>query len=237
MDRREHLKLLIAGSVGAGLFLNTGCSTEDRQESERIIAENGGGYGRTPEEQAYNEKLKSESFFTEDEKRVVGVLSDIIIPADEVSGSATESGVIEFIEFMMKDIPSYQVPMRGGLMWLDNQCRSRFGSKFVDCNSSQQLEMVDLIAWPDDAAPDMGYGVRFFNRLRDLVATGFYTSEMGVEDLGYAGNTPNFWDGVPDEVLAAHGFSYDQKTLDECIKSEERGRIAEWDENGNLLSR
>lgn len=234
MDRREHLKLLLAGSVGAGLFMTTGCSEADQETSRQIISEN--SYGRTPEEIAHNEKLNSETFFTESEFETVEALCDIIIPADDISGSASEAGVPDFIEFMMKDIPSLQVPTRGGLMWLNTQCRDRFGLPFIECSASEQNEIIEEIAYPDDASPEMEYGVRFFNRMRDLTATGFFTSQMGVEDLGYAGNQPNFWDGVPEEVLSRHGLSYDSKTLDECIKAEERGIIAEWDEDGNLIT-
>lgn len=236
MDRREHLKLLLAGSVGAGLFLSTGCSPEDIEESKRVIAVNDGDYGRTEEELAFNQRLQSETFFTTSEHQMVEVLSDIIIPADDISGSATESGAADFIEFMMKDIPSYQIPVRGGLMWLDNECRKRFNKQFLECTSTERTQMIDEIAWPEQAAVGMGYGVRFFNLMRNLVATGFFTSQIGIQDLGYAGNTPGFWDGVPDDVLAAHGLSYDKKTLDECIKSEERNQISEWDEEGNLIS-
>lgn len=234
MDRREHLKLLLAGSVGAGLFVATGCSEEDRQTSRQIISEN--SYGRTPEELARDEELKRETFFTDSELRTVEALCDIIIPSDEVSGSAGDARVPDFIEFMMKDMPSLQVPTRGGLMWLNNQCKDRFGQPFADCSHSEQLEIVEMIAYPDRAEPGMEYGVRFFNRMRDLTATGFFTSQIGVEDLGYAGNQPNFWDGVPEEVLSKHGLSYDRKTLEECITAEQRGIIAEWDEEGNLIS-
>jgi gluconate 2-dehydrogenase gamma chain len=235
MDRREHIKLLLAGSFGAGLLMTTGCSAEDRERSEEIINQAGGGYGRNAEEMAHDERLHSETFFTEEELRMVAILADIIIPADEVSGSATDAGVPDFIEFMMKDFPAFQVPTRGGLMWLNNQCRGRFGNPFIECSEEQRLEMIDEIAWPDNAAPEMEYGVRFFNRMRNLTATGFFTSEMGIKDIGYVGNRPGFWDGVPDEVLKKHGLSYDQKTIDECIKAEDRGRIAEWDDNANLI--
>lgn len=236
MDRREHLKLLLAGSVGAGLFLSTSCSPEDIEESERIIAEGSGNYGRTEKEIAYNQLLKSETFFTTFEHQMVEELSDIIIPADDISGGAMEAGVADFIEFMMKDIPSFQVPVRGGLMWLDNECRKRFNKQFLECSNSERTQMIDEIAWPEQAADGMGYGVRFFNLMRNLIATGFFTSQMGILDLGYAGNAPGFWDGVPDDVLAAHGLSYDRKTLDECIKPEERNQIPQWDEEGNLIS-
>lgn len=235
MDRREHLKLLLAGSVGAGLFM-TSCTDEDRKISEAIInRENGFGYGRTEEEKEYDRRLHSTTFFTDSEIEMIEILADIIIPADEESGSATDAGVPDFIEFMMKDMPQLQVPTRGGLMWLNNECNKRFDKIFTECSELQRLELIDDIAWPDEADPDMMFGVRFFNRMRDLVSTGFFTSRIGVEYLGYKGNTPGFWDGVPEDVLHKHGFTYDQKTLDECIKAEDRYRIAEWDDDANLI--
>lgn len=235
MDRREHLKLLLTGTLGSGLFLGSSISEEDLETSKKIIQQNGGGYGRTEAEQKRDERLYSESFFSEHELATVAVLSDIIIPADEVSGSATEAEVPAFIEFMMKDLPYMQVPTRGGLMWLDNQCKKRFNNLFIDCSSSQQIEIIDEIAYPDKAKPEMEYGVRFFNRMRNLVATGFFTTEKGIKDMGYQGNRANQWDGVPKEVLNKHGLSYDQKTLKECVQNNERGIVAEWDKNGNLI--
>lgn len=221
--------------MGAGLFLASGCSKEDLQMSEEILQQGGGGYGRTEEEIARDARLFADNFFTKPEFEMVEVLANIIIPADDESGSAVDAGVPEFIEFMMKDRPQYQLVTRGGLMWLNNYCNSHFGKDFLECNETEQMEIIEEIAWPDDAETDMQYGVRFFNRMRDLTATGFFTSEMGLEYLDYLGNHPNFWDGVPEEVLHKHGMEYDQKTLEECIKEEDRGRIAEWDQEGNLI--
>lgn len=236
MDRREHLKILLAGTVGAGLFMGTACTEEDRKKSEEIIEQGPGfGYGRTEEEKEHDRRLHAETFFTDSEFAMIGVLADIIIPADEESGSATDAGVPDFIEFMMKDYPAFQVPTRGGLMWLNNQCLRRFERSFTECSREQQHEVIDEIAWPDDAKPEMEYGVRFFNRMRDLTATGYFTSEVGIEYLDYRGNRPGFWNGVPGEVLQKHNKSYDEKTLNESIKEEDRYRIAEWDENGNIL--
>ncbi|MEX0660603.1 MAG: gluconate 2-dehydrogenase subunit 3 family protein [Balneolaceae bacterium] len=232
MNRREYLKLMLAGSVGTGFLLNS-CTSEDVETSREIIAD--GSYGRTEEETLRDEQLHSDKFFTDHERRTVEVLVDFIIPADETSGSATDAGVPDFIEFMMKDIPSMQVPTRGGLMWMDNQCKKRFDNVFVNCSESQQKELLDDIAYPDEASDDMQYAVRFFNRMRNLTATGFFTSEMGVEDLGYEGNRSNVWDGVPEEVLEKHGLSYTEKMLEECVRPEERSLVAEWDENGNLV--
>jgi gluconate 2-dehydrogenase gamma chain len=107
--------------------------------------------------------------------------------------------------------------MRGGLRWLDMQCLNRYGVSFKGCNHEQRMEMVDRIAWPKKAKPDMSQGVAFFNLLRNLVATGFYTSEMGVKDVGYVGNVPNQWNGVPDDVLKQYKMAYTEKELKECV--------------------
>ena len=159
----------------------------------------------------------AETFFTTHEMATIAVLSDIIIPKDAISGSATEAGVPDFIEFIVKDMPQHQTPMRGGLRWLDMECFERFQKSFKDCDAKQQIEMVDEIAYPEKAKPEMKRGVAFFNLIRNLTASGFYTSQIGVKDLGYAGNTPNQWNGVPDDVLKQYGLSYSEKELKECI--------------------
>lgn len=166
--------------------------------------------GRTKEEAVRDTKLKKDVFFTPHELKTVTILSDIILPADEVSGSATQAGVPAFIEFIMKDQPQQQTPMRGGLMWLDSQTKARFGQKFAACTRSQQLEIVDDIAYPEKAKSAMKPGAAFFSLLRNLVMTGFYTTEMGFNDVGYVGNRPNSWPGVPKEVLAQYGFEAEE---------------------------
>ena len=163
----------------------------------------------------------AEKFFTEHEMATIAVLADIIIPKDETSGSATEAGVPAFIEFIVKDMPHHQLPMRGGLKWLDVQCLKRYNKNFIDCTANDQLALVDEIAYPALAKPEMKQGVSFFNKMRDLTATGFFTSQMGMKDLGYAGNTPNRWDGAPQEVLDQYGVKYDEKMLRECVKWDE----------------
>jgi len=136
----------------------------------------------------------------------ITILGDIIIPKDDRSGSASDAKVPDFIEFIVKDKPEHQTPMRGGLRWLDMQCLKRYNNSFKDCTKQQQLEMVDEIAYPAKAKPGMKQGVAFFDRIRGLVATGFFTSKMGIEDLGYVGNRPNKWEGVPDDVIKQYGL-------------------------------
>jgi hypothetical protein len=169
------------------------------------------------EEVEHYKEVTSTTFFTPDEMATIAVLADIIIPKDDVSGSATDAKVPEFIEFIVKDKPEHQVPMRGGLRWLDLQCLNRYQNAFKDCNQQQQIEMVDEIAYPKKAKPEMKQGVAFFNLMRNLTATGFYTTEMGGKDVGYMGNQPNQWNGVPADVLKQYNLAYTEKELKECI--------------------
>ena len=175
---------------------------------------------RNPAEIKHEKELMAmEKFFTDHEMATITVLADIIIPKDEVSGSASDAKVPEFIEFIVKDMPSHKTPMRGGLRWLDMQCHKRFEKTFVSCSKEQQLEMVDLIAYPDRAKekPELKPGVSFFSLIRNLTATGFYTSQIGVKDIGYMGNQPNQWKGVPEDILKKYNLAYTEKDLKECI--------------------
>lgn len=201
---------MAAGSVGAGLLLQ--CKPDEKQKAPDAVGEY--NYDRYDAEVVREKKLLSEKFFDEHEMKTISRLSDIIIPKDDVSGSATEAGVPDFIEFIVKDMPHHQVPLRGGIKWLDFQCMRRYNADFVSCNEQQQIEMVDDIAYPDKATPEMQPGVAFFNRMRDLTACGFFTSKMGIEDLGYMGNRPNQWNGVPQDVLDQYGLQYDARTLE-----------------------
>jgi hypothetical protein len=213
MDRRKYLKTLALGSVGAGVLISCEPGVKETIKAPATFT-----IDRTKEELIREEKLLSETFFDEHEMKTISILVDIIIPKDGASGSATDAGVPAFIEFIVKDMPHHQTPMRGGLKWLDLQCMKRFNADFASCTSQQQIEMVDEIAYPDKAKPEMQQGVAFFNKMRDLTACGFFTSEIGIKDLGYAGNKPNQWDGVPQDVLDQYGVKYSQRELDESVK-------------------
>lgn len=207
MNRRDSLKALGLTAVSTGVLLDA-CKTDDKKttEAKSTVAATGKEDGREPFELERNKRLMAEKFFTDDEMATITILADIIIPKDEKSGSATDAKVPEFIEFIVKDIPEHKVPMRGGLRWLDVQCLNRYNNAFKDATTEQQLEMVNDIAYPQDAKPGMEQGVAFFNRMRDLTATGFFTTEMGFKDLGYVGNMPNVWQGVPEDVLKQYGM-------------------------------
>ena len=142
------------------------------------------------------------------EWKTVRLLADLIIPADERSGSATEAGVPEFIDdWLGFKQDTILAEIRGGLSWLDIECNRRFSHDFADCSVTQQKQILDRIAYPAKAAPEDANAVAFFNHFRDLVVSGFFSSRMGVKDLPYLGNTMvGDWQGCPPEALAKLGL-------------------------------
>jgi hypothetical protein len=160
------------------------------------------------------EKPAAPQFFDPHEWATVRVLADLVIPADGRSGAATDALVPEFVDFILGDPlaeprerETLQTQVRGGLAWLDRECRGRFSKPFLDCGATERTAVLDDIAWPEKARPAMAAGAAFFTLFRDLVASGFWSSRMGVEDLKYTGNTfVAEWKGCPPEVLAKIGI-------------------------------
>jgi gluconate 2-dehydrogenase gamma chain len=195
MTRRDALRILSVVPLASALGVPPAVAERALRAAEAALANGPGGLAYEPQ------------FFTPAEWRTVRLLADLIIPRDERSGSATDAGVPEFMDFMMLDRPNLQDRMRGGLAWLDGESVGRFGAPFADAQPQQRTAILDDIAWPARAPAGMGEGVAFFNFFRDMTASGFFSSRMGVEDLGYTGNTfvPE-WTGCPPEALERLGL-------------------------------
>jgi hypothetical protein len=198
MRRRDALKILLAAP--AATFTWT--------EAEAAQASAAAQTARAAA--AATAKPFVPKFFTANEFKLVRTLADIIIPKDERSGSASDVGVPEFMDFMMIDQPTRQVAMRGGLAWLDVECQERYDKIFVDCTDAERTAVLDDIAWPAKAKPELRHGVAFFNSFRDLTAGGFWTTKIGIEDLQYLGNrSVARWNGCPEVALKKLGVRYE----------------------------
>jgi hypothetical protein len=148
-------------------------------------------------------------FFTAHEYATVGVLVDLIIPKDDRSGSATDAGVPEFMDFMMVDQPRRQVAMRGGLALVDKLSQDRFGKRFLACADRDRRQLLDEIAYTTNTDSSLSHAIAFFSSFRDLTAAGFFSSKMGVADLRYQGNVfVDEWTGCPDAALKKLGVTY-----------------------------
>jgi gluconate 2-dehydrogenase gamma chain len=130
-------------------------------------------------------------FFLQHQYETLRSLCDAIIPADEKSGGAIQAGAPEFIDLLTSENKEYQLDLGGGLMWLDGFCGDRFGNPYLTCTAEQKTQVLDLIAYRKNALSDPGLsqGVEFFAFLRKLTTDGFYSSEIGIADLQYIGNT------------------------------------------------
>ena len=240
MDRRKSLQTLILGgaAAGSGLVFNA-CKTENTETIDQAITESSDKYfGRTPEELERLEKLQAEQLFNEHEMETIAALSVVILPPKEPHGGPIEAGVPEMVEFMGKDIPEMAPTLLGGLMWLDHKSNTEFGTEFKSATLEQQKQICDEICWHDIEKPlsEQPLEIQFFYMMRGLTVTGYYTSKVGIEDLGYKGNQPNVWDGVPQDVLDQHGVAYDPEWIAKCVDQSKRNVIAEWDDEGNLLT-
>ncbi|MFC4220567.1 gluconate 2-dehydrogenase subunit 3 family protein [Flagellimonas marina] len=237
MDRRKSLKSIVLGSVAGGLALN-GCKPGTEVAIDEKTIESTAVKWRTEKENEHVAELYDEQFFNEHELATMTVLCDLILPGSEEFKSASDADVVSFIEFMAKDIPEMQTDLRGGLMWLDHKSNTEFEMEFKSATEAQQKTILDEIAYYDANIPESErpFEVNFFSLVRNLTMTGFYTTKIGIEELGYKGNMPNVWDGVPDDVLKKHGVSYDPEWVAKCVDQSKRNDIAEWDENGNLIT-
>jgi len=207
MNRRDSLKALGLIAAGSAAVLST--NSCDNKAAKSTATTNTGDQlpGVQDFEHERTQKLLEEIYFDEHEMATIAVLADIIIPKDDNSPSATEVGVPDFIEFIVKDLPAHKIPMRGGLKWLDIHAQKRFSNVFIKCKSEEQISIVDEIAYPKKAKPEVSQGVSFFNTMRDLTASGYYTTKEGITEMGYVGNRPGVWTGVPEDVWKAHGFA------------------------------
>jgi hypothetical protein len=199
MTRRDAVQLMAALPFAAFLSWPTAEQEKVRRFVDTALKSAADGAAYAPK------------FFTAAEFRTARVLADMIIPRDDRSGNATDAGVPEFMDFMMIDRPNNQKWMRDGLAWLDAQSNTRFGKPFADATQPQREQILNDIAWPARAPATLSAGVSFFNRFRDLTASGFWSSRIGVKDLQYMGNlfVPN-WDGCPPAALNKLGVNYDK---------------------------
>lgn len=213
IGRRSALRLIAEAPLALGFGVGAGRALFAAEQAQKALRSAAMGHEYAPR------------FFGDREWRTVRVLVDLILPADERSGSATEAGVPEFMDFLMTDpeeddrsLESRQTAMRGGLAWIEAESHDRFGHGFLESSDAERRSLLDDIShWsgeedeslapPRDLEVRLHHGPSFFNSFRDLTASGFWSSRMGVADLDYRGNQVlEAWHGPPAEVLRKLGL-------------------------------
>ena len=238
MKRRDSIKTMFLGSIGASLTLNSCITSEDKVMLDQVWKYN---YGRTYEELKWDYKVLTGKFFSDTELKTIEKIANIILPPNE-KGNIKDAGVVELFEIIAKDFstPAHdeygEKVLRRGLNVFDKICNERFGVNLIDCSEDQIKSVFDSIAFNDNKDEGLQEAIRLFAVYRGMVLTGYFTSEVGINDLGYKGNTPNVWDGVPDDVLKDYSVSYDEEWISRCVDQTKRNDLAKWDDDGNLLT-
>jgi hypothetical protein len=198
ISRRESIKWVVAASATASLLSTRGFGANAAVR----------GYGQDPKMlETYKPGDLWPLTLTKKQRHMVGVLCDVIIPADDKSPSASQLGVHDFIdEWISAPYPKQQEDRKiilDGLSWLDSESKKRFKKGFVDLSEGERRQICDDICFEPKAKPAAKKAAQFFARFRDLTAGGFYTTPEGMKDILYLGNVPlTKFDGPPPEVLA-----------------------------------
>jgi len=216
MDRRQALKVM-AIAAAAGPTLVSCAPGEQPSDTTPTPATNPKAAGTASDPDLVAPTVPWERSLTDDELESLAALCDVIIPADERSPSASQLGAQDFIDEWVS--APYErnredaVVIRGGLVWLDREAAARFGAddgpgpRFRDLSAEQKHAICDDLCYLPKAPAGYEAGALFFDRVRDLTATAFWTSTEGMLDLQYVGNVPRTsWDPPPAEVLRHIGL-------------------------------
>lgn len=217
VDRRTTIKWLAATMAAAG----SGCTTTARFVGEEIppAPQTGNlllGSARTPASAGYggdpdlvNPAVPWPRTMTDVQLDLAAAVCDVILPADDRSPAASAVGVHEFIdEWVSAPYPQQQQDralILHGLEWLERRCRERFDSGFSGASTTEQASLVDTIARPNGGQQQQEDQIEFFTRFRYLAVGAFYTTQLGMADIGYIGNVPINGDYPgPNEAAMEH---------------------------------
>jgi gluconate 2-dehydrogenase gamma chain len=183
LSRRDALRHLGIGvtATGAGMV-----SLEAAQHAHETVAQQ-----KSAAKGEYAPK-----YFTAHEYQTLRRLADLIMPG------SLDAGAPEFIDYLSSQNKEMGEIYTGGIFWIDTEMKRRHGATFVDAKPADQTALLDLIASRRNATPELAPGIHFFAWMRNMVVDAYYTSPVGVKDLGYMGNQAVSEFSVPAEALA-----------------------------------
>lgn len=205
IDRRTALKWVIAAASASHLPTFTSIAFADAPHDAH-------GYGKDPKlVDPYRAGDVWPLTLSAPLRKTAQVLSDLIIPADDVSPTASSVGVVDFIdEWISAPYPNFVADRKivlDGFAWLDQEAQRRFGKDFAELQDSQLTSICDDIAAANPRA-ELKSAAAFFARYRELTTGGFYTTPVGMKDIGYVGNVPlTSYEGPPKDVLKKLGIA------------------------------
>ena len=210
MDRRTTIKWMFAAAATVPTLRVHGYTAEPLA---RDVAGTQAGYGTDPKlMQEWKPGGPWPLTLGVQARLATAALCDLIIPADDHSPAASAVGVVDFIdEWISAPYPQQRGDrdiILPGLEWLGAESQRRFGKAFAALDEKQKSAIADDICSPARARPEFAKAAKFFSKFRDLTAGGFYTTPVGMKDIGYTGNVPlDKFDGPPLEALKKAGLA------------------------------
>jgi len=205
LDRRTAIKWMLAASAAVAVSDRTLFALPPAAAAST-------GYGTDP---VLNRDYKPGELWpltmTDSQRRTAAALCAIIIPAEGSVPSAADLGVHDFIDEWISSPYPGQLGDReivlAGLGWINRESQRRFGRDFAELEARQSAAICDDLCHAPDAKPEHAEGAKFFAKFRDLTASGFFTTPVGMKDIGYVGNVPLAeFKGPPREVLEKLGL-------------------------------
>ena len=214
-NRRDLIKALAFAVAATGGIVEDVAAAQHAHEEAAASAKTSGGKYQPKE-------MKAAEFKTLER------LAEIIVPADEVSGSGLDAGAPAFIDLLASQNAQIAEIFHGGLALLDAEMNKRYEKSFVAATEAQQKTMLDLLVEADrneraradetatlkrssEVRDFAGYTLRpmhplaagghFFDWARKMTVDAFYTSPIGMKDLNYIGNKAYSKYEVPKESL------------------------------------
>ncbi len=217
IDRRVAIKWMLTASAGAMLIRTPSLAGVVPETMPPLPSRQAVGYGTDPDlVKAYKPGDLWPLTFTAAQRRQVAALCDIVIPADDRSPSASAVGVTDYIdEFVSAPYPDNirEGPkIVDGLAWVDRESTRRFGAVFAEASEAQRASLCEDMSRQEPQDPELKAAADFFRQFRNLVASGFYTTPVGMKDIGYVGNVPLArFDGPPADLVARLGLTDEVK--------------------------
>ncbi|MHA8066678.1 gluconate 2-dehydrogenase subunit 3 family protein [Aquirufa sp. ROCK2-A2] len=154
MNRRESIQagatLFFAGFIGAEAFLSA-CQTSDKRIS-----------------------------FSKEERKQLGEIAEIIIPATKKSPGAKAAKIVDFMQNIVSDcytLEEQKIFMEG---------LASIPKDLLTYSPQQKWDFV--LEWDNAASQSKGQNgqTHFFTMIKELTTWGYFTSEVGLtQELGY----------------------------------------------------
>jgi gluconate 2-dehydrogenase gamma chain len=187
MSRREVLRRLALAVATMGA-VDRSAAQEVHQMAGMAAATAGGSYAPTA--------------LTAHEHRTLERLTDLIIPVENGAPGAVAAGAAAWIDTLLGVNDDLKTRYAKGLAWIDEAMRGKGATDFVTAAPAQQTALLDLLAYRRNQSPELDPGIQFFTLARRMTVDAFYTSEIGIRDIDYRGNSPSASFPEPTEAIA-----------------------------------